>query len=110
MGIQALRSVAKQRTRLVGQLKKFEQRILDDSAEILELASKIHSYNDVLRAQGIEFDPDIYAPAVIPSARGKYFAQGKLTTLCLATLRTVGRACSTTVMLLNALVPWSRAT
>jgi hypothetical protein len=103
MGIQAFRSVAKQRARLVGQLKKLEQRILDDSAEVRELAAKIHSYDDVLRAQGIDVDPDIYAPAVVPTTRRKYFAQGELTALCLATLRTEGRAL-TTVTLLDALV------
>ena len=65
--------------------------------------AKIHSYDDVLRAQGIDVDPDIYALAATPTTRRKYFAHGELTTLCLATLRTEGRAL-TTVTLLDALV------
>lgn len=67
MGIQAFKSVARQRARLVGRLIKLEQRIMTDSATIPELRAKIHSYNDVLSCQGIDVDPDIYAPPVTPT-------------------------------------------
>ncbi|MGZ8338602.1 MAG: hypothetical protein ACXWU9_03400 [Telluria sp.] len=103
MGIQAFKSVAKQRARLVGQLKKLELRILTDNASVPELRAKIHSYDEVLRSQGIDVDPDIFAPAVTPTPRRKYFAHGELTSLCLAALRTESRAL-TTVELLDALV------
>lgn len=103
MGIQAFKSVAKQRARLVGRLIKLEQRILTDSSSVPELRAKIHSYNDVLSCQGIDVDPDIYAPPVTPTPKRTYFAYGEMTGLCLSALRTAGRPL-TTVELLDALV------
>ena len=103
MGIQAFKSVARQRARLVGRLIKLEQRILADSATVPELRAKIHSYDDVLRSQGIDVDPDLYAPPVTPTPKRMYFAYGEMTALCLAALRTAGRPL-TTVELLDALV------
>lgn len=108
MGIQAFKSVARQRARLVGRLIKLEQRIMTDSATIPELRAKIHSYDDVLRSQGIDVDPDIYAPPVTPTPKRMYFAYGEMTALCLAALRTAGRLL-TTVELLNGLVCAKRA-
>jgi hypothetical protein len=67
MGIQTFKSVALQRARLVGEARKLNQRISNDHARLAELLVMIRAFDEVLRAQGIDVDPDIYAPAVFPT-------------------------------------------
>ena len=84
MGIQALRSVARQRAPLVGVLIKLEQRILTDSATVPERPAKIQSYDGVLSCQSIDVDSGIHAPPVTTTLKRMYVAYVEMTGLCLA--------------------------
>ena len=99
MGIQTFKSVARQRARLVGEAQKLDRRISSDHARLAELVAQIRAFDEVLRAQGVDVDPDIYAPAVAPTPKKKYFAQGELVGLCLDALRTQRRPITTVGLL-----------
>jgi hypothetical protein len=99
MGIQVFRGVAQQRSRLLGQVKRLEGRIETDKAKIEELLRKVAAFDEVLREQGVDIDPDQYAP-VKPTPRRAYFAHGELLGLCLDALR-IRQLPLTTVELLD---------
>lgn len=86
MGIQVFKGVAQQRSRLLGQIKRLQGRMQTDQTKLEELWRKVAAFDEVLREQGIDIDPDIYAP-VKPTPRLAYFAQGELLGLCLDALR-----------------------
>lgn len=102
MGIQTFKSIAQQRAYLIGELKKLDRRILKDRARVSELRVQIRAYDKVLHAQGVDVDPDIYAPAVSPAPKMTYFAYGELLSLCFDALR-IQRRPMTTVELLIAI-------
>jgi hypothetical protein len=99
MGIQVFKQVAQQRSRLLGQLKRLEGRIEADTAKVEALRNKVAAFDEVLREQGVDIDPDLYGPQK-PTPRRAYFAHGELLGLCLDALR-IRRTPLTTVELLE---------
>ncbi|MGA3983693.1 hypothetical protein ACI2VH_05980 [Ralstonia nicotianae] len=86
MGIQVFKGVAQQRARLLGQIKRLDERMRADQAKRDELQRKVAAFDEVLREQGIDIDPDMYAP-VKPTPRRTYFAHGELLGLCFDAMR-----------------------
>lgn len=64
-----------------------------------ELLVQIRAFDEVPKAQGIHVDPDIYAPAVVPTPNKKCFARGELVGLYLDALRTQKRPITTVGLL-----------
>lgn len=95
MGIQVFKGVAQQRSRLLGQIERLKGRMQADQTKLEELWRKVAAFDEVLREQGIDIDPNLYAP-VKPTPRRAYFAHGELLGLCLDALRT--RKCPLTTL------------
>ncbi|MCT7346500.1 hypothetical protein N4S61_10780 [Burkholderia pseudomallei] len=98
MGIQVFKGLAQQRSRLLGQVKRLEGRIEADKAKIETLLRKVAAFDEVLREQGVDIDPDQYAPRK-PTPRRAYFAHGELLGLCLDALRISGSPLTTLELL-----------
>lgn len=103
MGIQGFKIMARQRARLVGKMLEIEKKISAGELELASLRTKISAFDEVLSAQGVDIDADVYAPAVRPTARLYYFGHGELTGTCLGLLRTEARPL-TTVQLFEGLL------
>ena len=103
MGIQGFKIIARQRARLVGELQGLEKNILREQGRIQEILTKIAAFDEVLRAQNVDVDPDLYAPPVKTTPRLHYFAHGELIGTCLDLLRTQQRPLSP-AQLLNAII------
>lgn len=103
MGIQGFKIIARQRARLVGELQAIEKNILKEQGRLLDIQAKIAAFDEVLRAQNVDVDPDLYAPPVSPTPRLYYFGHGELIGSCLDLLRTQRRPL-TPVQMLNAIV------
>lgn len=86
VGIQVFKGVARQRSRLLGQIERLKDRMQADQTKLEELWRKVVAFDEVLREQGVDIDPDLYAP-VKPTPRRAYFAHGELLGLCLDALR-----------------------
>ena len=109
MGIQGFKIIARQRARLVGKMQAIEKSIAEQQSQLSALRAKIAAFNEVLGAQQVDIDADVYAPPVVPTPRLYYFAHGELTSRCLSLLRS---HCGplTPVQMFNAMVAMKRPT
>lgn len=103
MSILGFKIIANQRARLIGKFQAIEKNILAEQAQLLILRAKIAAFDEVLIAQNVDINPDLFAPPVAPTPRLHYFSHGELAGTCLNLLRTQRRPL-TSVQMFNAIV------
>lgn len=109
MGIQGFKIIARQRARLVGKMQSIQKNIAGEQSQVAALQAKIAAFDEVLAAQQVDIDADVYAPPVVPTPRLYYFAHGELTSRCLSLLRSQCRPL-TPVQIFNAIVAMRKPT
>jgi hypothetical protein len=94
VGIQVFKGAARQRARLLGEIEKLETQRDSVDQQIAELQRRVAAFDEVLKAQEVDIDPNTFEP-VKPTPRRAYFKHGELLGLCFDALRTHGRPLST---------------
>ncbi|MFL9906833.1 hypothetical protein [Paraburkholderia sp. RL17-337-BIB-A] len=62
MGIQVFKGITQQRARILGQIRELEEQARAADAKVAELQRQVAAFDEVLRAQGVDIDPDEYMP------------------------------------------------
>ena len=103
MGIQLFKGAARQRARLLGEIQKLERQRGAVDRQISELQRRVAAFDEVLKAQDVDIEPDDYAPPVKPTPRRVYFKHGELLGFCLDALR-IAQCPLSTVDILDSIV------